>query len=259
MELFFESPRFADDDDLFDILNSGDTGEKKLAPGLPNPQGAVLRVQQALWDLFWVRTTSPGTRLGEFVIGTYGPKTEAATLAYKAQYDIRFPPGDPNGLLDGLTGPRTLERMDKHCHHLDRATAAHLAKFEELIAAGTRVELAVDESDSDAPMTRPIVGTTGATRQVFLSDDTSGHIWYRDGAAAHLLFGGFEEQYRSPEIGGPTGRLGFPVTDQTDDGTGRAMATFEGGTLVWAPGAAPEVTFDDTVVAGSSEDPERRF
>lgn len=62
MELFFESPRFAADDDLFDILNSGDTGEKKLAPGLPNPQGAVLRVQQALWDLFWVRTTSPGTR-----------------------------------------------------------------------------------------------------------------------------------------------------------------------------------------------------
>ena len=65
----FESPRFADDPLLVEILNDPDTGTKKLQPG--SPAGSVRTLQQALFDLEWnLRTPLPHlTEPGEFVDG----------------------------------------------------------------------------------------------------------------------------------------------------------------------------------------------
>lgn len=255
----FESNRFVGDQELFEILNSGDTGLRKLGTGQPNPPDAVLRVQQALWDLFWAADRHPGIHYDDFVDGDFGPKTYDTALDYKAHYDIRFPPGDPGGLLDGNVGPRTLARLDVHCVHLDRGTEALLEKHRQLTEAGVQVDLAVDETEPQAPLTRPITETTGTARQIFLPDDTSGHLYYRDTSGAHMLYGDFEAAWLDDAIGGPRGRLGFPATDQAEDETGTTGVIFEGGSLTWSPGGEPGAQYNEDALPGSWELPERRF
>jgi hypothetical protein len=252
----FESPRFQGDDDLLEILHSGDTGERKLGRGMANPPEAVRRVQQALWDLFWVKATSPDTLHVDFVIGTFGPKTASASLAYKTNYGIRFPPGDPNGRFDEFVGPRTLARLDGHCVVTDRATANLLAKVADMTEA---VDLVVSADDPDAPTTRPVIGTTGCTRQFFLSGDVGGHLYYRDGAGAHELHGRLDQEYQSAAVGGPAGRLGFPTADGADLGDDSWSGVFEGGTLTLAPGQPPVMDLTGGDPPGSTEDPDRRF
>jgi hypothetical protein len=252
----FESPRFQGDADLLEILNADHDGQHKLGRGMPNPPGAVLRVQQALWDLFWVKNTSPDALHVDFVIGTFGPRTASASLAYKTNYDIRFPPGDPHGSLDEFVGPTTLARLDGHCVVTDRATERILAKVADMTEA---VELIVIAGDPDAPTTRPVVRTTGCTRQFFLPGEIGGHLYYRDGAGANELHGRLDTEYRSKGVGGPTGPLGFPIADVTDFGGDAWLGLFEGGNLTLDPGQAPVVQLNEGDPPGSFEDPLRRF
>lgn len=70
----FESPRFAGDSVLEEILNDPDTGTKKLQPG--SPVESVTKVQQALFELGWTsRIDTPVLDPAVFVIGIYGPLT----------------------------------------------------------------------------------------------------------------------------------------------------------------------------------------
>ncbi len=76
----FQSPRFAGDQVLEEILNDPDTGTKKLGPG--SPPDSVRRLQQALYDLAWTfKITPPVHEQRDFVVGNYGPLTTKTVVA----------------------------------------------------------------------------------------------------------------------------------------------------------------------------------
>jgi hypothetical protein len=227
----FESPRFAGDSLLEAILNDPDTGTVKLGPG--SPPDSVLALQQALWDLHWVGRTSPETLHADFAIGVYGPLTKKATIAYKTNYGIHFPPDDPNGFVDEFAGPRTFRRLDRHCVVLDRATAALFAKFLELQDLGFDISLP-PQPDPQAPRTTPVAGTAGARRLVSLGGDSFGHLFFRVETGAFLVTNLIDGFYVD-SAGGPAGPLGFPTTDEFLDDEGRPTSEFEGGTLTLDP------------------------
>jgi hypothetical protein len=223
----FESPRFAGDALLESILNDPDTGALKLGPG--SPPDSVSALQQALWDLHWVAFAAPGTLHADFVIGIYGPLTKRATKEYKKHYDIHFPPDAPTGFIDEFAGPRTFRRLDRHCVVLDLASARLFTKFVELRDAGMDVTLP-PVPDPQAPRTRPVTKTPGATRQVFIGDDDDGHLYFRAETGAFLVSGAIDEFYRGT-AGGPSGSLGFPTSDEFVDDEGNSRNEFEGGAL----------------------------
>ncbi len=223
----FESPRFSRDDLLNSILNDPDTGTLKLGPG--SPPESVKLLQQALFDLHWVAATSPETFHQDFVIGIYGPKTKAATIAYKTNYGIHFPPDAPTGFIDEFAGPRTFRRLDRHCVLLDRATPALFNKFSALQSGGVAIALP-PHPDPEHPHTRPVQGTMGATWQVFLGAESSGHLYFREETGAFLVSGAIDDFYRN-FAGGPAGELGFPTSDEFPDASGNPTNEFEGGTL----------------------------
>ncbi|WP_153506105.1 LGFP repeat-containing protein [Cumulibacter manganitolerans] len=223
----FESPRFAEDQLLLDILNDPDTGQLKFGPG--SPAASVTTLQQAVWDLSWVAAVDPQIHNADFVIGTYGPITQRTVTKYKDHYGIHFPPDDPNGFVDAFAGPRTFRKLDGHCVNLDAGIGAILHKFFELADSGMAITLPTTD-DPQAPMTKPVPGTQGTVRQVFLDDDDDGHIYFRRETGAFLLRGDLDQHYRDVE-GGPAGPFGFPTADQVDAGDGTGFASFEGGTM----------------------------
>jgi len=222
----FESPRFAGDSLLEQILNDPDTGTLKLGPG--SPKGSVMNLQQALWDLSWALHASPGMLHSSFVIGVYGPITKKATKEYKEHYDIHFPPDAPTGFVDEFAGPRTFRRLDRHCVVLDRAVGPLFAKFDELRDAGSAVELP-DAPEPETPRIIPVLKTAGASLQVFI-DDTNAHIYFRPETGAFLVRGAIDDSYRTT-AGTPSGPLGFPVSDEFLNDAGDTISEFEGGTL----------------------------
>lgn len=229
----FESPRFAGDDLLVQILNDPDTGTLKLGPG--SPKGSVSNLQQALWDLHWAKHASPEIVHSAFVIGVYGPITKKAVTEYKTRYGIHFPPDAPDGFIDEFAGPRTFRRLDRHCVVLDRATGPLFAKFSELRDGGLELELPPDpKKDPDVPRTDPLPKTAGAALQVLVGDDDRGRIYFRPETGAFLVSGAIETFYRT-SAGGPAGRLGFPTTDEFVDDQGNFANEFEGGTLTRDP------------------------
>jgi hypothetical protein len=223
----FESARFVNDALLHAILNDPDTGAVKLGPG--SPPDSVKRLQQALWDLRWVSTTSPGTLLQDFVIGVYGPKTQATVIKYKTNYGIHFPPDAPTGFVDGFAGPRTFRRLDRHCFQFDRAILGLFTRFEELQTAGFAISLPPNPNPQESH-TRTVPGTTGASWEVVLGDGSGGHLYFREGIGAFLVSGAIDDSYRN-FAGGPAGELGFPTSDEFLDADGNPSNEFEGGTL----------------------------
>ena len=223
----FESPRFTRDELLHAILNDPDTGTRKLGPG--SPPESVKLLQQALWDLSWVAATSPGTLHQDFVIGIYGPKTQAAVIGYKTNYGIHFPPDAPTGFVDEYAGPRTFRRLDRHCVMLDRATAALFTKLTELQTGGVPLNL-VQNPDPQAPHTIPVRGTPGAAWECLFYDDTSAHLYTRAETGTFMVTGVIDQYYRNA-AGGPGGWLGFPITDEYISADGNPTVEFEGGTL----------------------------
>lgn len=223
----FQSPRFAGDPLLNDILNDPDTGQLKLGPG--SPAASVKALQQALWDLHWAAAVAPELHNVDFVIGIYGPITKKAVRRFKENYGIHFPPDDPAGFVDEFAGPRTFRKLDPLCVNLDAGSTAMFRKFVALKEAGVEITLP-KLPDPQAPRTRPIVGTHGSSRQVFLGDDDSGHLYFRRELGAFLVEGDLDHHYRTV-LGGPSGSFGFPVADQLDLGDGTQVGEFEGGTL----------------------------
>ena len=72
----FDSPRFAGDALLEDILNDPDTGTKKLQKH--SPADAVRKVQQALFDMNWpLRMLPPITDESVFVDGRFASRSRA--------------------------------------------------------------------------------------------------------------------------------------------------------------------------------------
>ena len=223
----FESPRFASDTLLHDILNDPDTGTLKLGPG--SPPDSVKRLQQALWDLHWVSASSPGTTLGDFVLGIYGPKTQATVVGYKTNYGIHFPPDAPTGFIDGFAGPRTFRRLDRHCALFDRAILGLFTRFSELQDAGFAISLPPNP-DPEQSHTWGISGTTGASWLVELGDGSHGHLYFREEIGAFLVTDALDESYWD-SAGGPAGFLGFPTSDEVVDADGNRSNEFEGGTV----------------------------
>lgn len=219
----FQSPRFAGDAVLEDILNDPDTGTKKLQKN--SPAGPVRKVQQALFDLNWsLRVIPPITAEAVFVDGDYGPDTTRVVLAYKTQYDIHFPPDAPTGLIDGFAGPRTLRKLDSHCVRLDAGIAAIEQKAADLQGDGLSVQL-----DTTPPATAPVLGTGGAFRSAEI-EGAGGAIFHDSGIGAFEVHSRIFVEYKA--LNGPTGSLGFPTSDEHDDDPGFRRSDFQQGSLV---------------------------
>lgn len=223
----YESPRFQGNADLLRILNDPDTGTAKLGPG--SPAEAVARLQQALFDLAWtLRIDPPFPDESQFVIGVFGPVTTRTVLAYKTHYDLRFPPDDPNGFIDGFAGPRTMQHLDPQCVLHDASHVAIELKAEELRADGIDVVF-----DSTTPTTRPILGTSGVTRRATLGPELAG-FWHTAETGAHMVHGPIVEKY--VELDHAHGRLGFPVTDVFTEDPFTLRCEFEHGIIKHFPG-----------------------
>jgi hypothetical protein len=223
----YQSPRFQGNADLLNILNDPDTGTQKLGPG--SPPEAVARLQQALFDLAWtLRIDPPFEDESQFVIGIFGPVTTRTVLAYKTHYDLRFPPDDPNGFIDGFAGPRTMQRLDPQCVLHDASHVAIELKAEELRAEGIDVVL-----DSTTPTTQPILGTSGVRRRATLGPELAA-FWHTAETGAHMVHGPIVEKY--VELEHAHGRLGFPVTDVFNDDPFTLRCDFEHGLIKHFPG-----------------------
>jgi len=225
----FRSSRFADDPVLFAILNDPDTGTRKLQPG--SNAESVKRLQQALWDLWWVNHVAPEVLHDDFVIGIYGPKTMQAVKAYKTQYDIHFPPSAPTGFIDEFAGPRTFARLDGHCVQLDTAVTAILTK---MIALQADNPPDLNPNKVPTSVVIPVRRTRGCKKQIVLNTadgQVRGDIYFRQGIGAFEVHDRISDFYRGT-AGGPSGALGFPVSDEEDAGPGRRRNRFEGGELV---------------------------
>jgi hypothetical protein len=223
--LQFESPRFADDPLLLDILNDPDTGKKKLGPG--SPPGSVRTLQEAVFDLTWnLQTSEPVIRTrAEFVVGVYGPKTTQAVRAFKTRYGIRFPPDDPDGVVDGLAGPRTLARLDRTCVLLDQAIAAIAQKARDLIDRGVDVTF-----DPMERLATPCEGTSGAWTPAQVAGTFGGIFFRRGHGEANEVHGNIFDTYLQSFVRGP---LGFPITDEEEinDLPGFVASHFQHGRL----------------------------
>ena len=155
------------------------------------------------------RGTSGSTRLSteeaDFVDGVYGPRTTDAVVAYKAQYDIHFPPSAPTGFIDGFAGPRSFAKLDVHCVLLDEAIAAILAKVDDLNADGVPCDLVNSEHAA-----LPILGTSGTFSPAHV-DGASGAVLYKRGIGAFEVHGPIWDAY----LAGPfaSAGFGFPVSD----------------------------------------------
>jgi hypothetical protein len=242
----FTSPRFAGNPTLEEILNDPDTGTKKLQKG--SPPDAVLALQQALYDLGWAHRVAAIEPV-RFVDGDYGPATVATVTDYKTLYRIVFPPGDPNGFIDGFTGPRTLQRLDRQMTFLDTARAEIIAKVQAMQAAGIDIELVADDP-AEPPRLHPILGSGKAVSWFSVVGQAQGNPEAGEVVDARGI-GPFELHgavYRAwLDEGGTTGQLGCPTSDTSTDDTGDSSATFEGGSLL--VGADGSVTIDPGPVA----------
>lgn len=224
----FQSSRFAGDPLLLEILNDPDTGTKKLQPG--SNAESVKRLQQALWDLWWIFHVVAAPTHSDFVIGVYGPKTMQTVKAYKTQYGIHFPPNAPTGFIDEFAGPRTFARLDGHCVQLDTAAQEILAKMNALPAANPA---GFDPNKMPSTLVKPVPRTPGCERQIVFSGDAGpvpGDIYFRPEVGAFEVHGPISEFYRGTARGA-SGALGFPVSDEEDAGPGTRRNRFEGGEL----------------------------
>ena len=218
----FDSPRFQGDALLEEILNDPDTGTRKLQHG--SPADSVRPVQQALYDLNWsLKIGTPVTDEETFVDGDYGPATTETVLTYKTHYDIHFPPDVPTGSFDGFTGPRTLRALDAQCVLLDESAAAIEQHAAELTQAGVQMQLT-----SARPQDTPILGTHGVYR-VGTIDGAGGAVFHRADLGAFEVHGRIADEYAAH--GGATGSLGFPTSDEHEDGEGYRRSDFEQGSL----------------------------
>lgn len=218
----FESPRFAGDPLLEEILNDPDTGQKKLGPG--SPSDSVIRLQQALFDLAWnEEIVPPFTSHDDFVIGTYGPKTTAIVLEYKRHYGIHFPTAPP-GVFDGFAGPRTFARLDEQCVLLDEAISAIEVKVAELTGSGIATELIGTTTRATVRMK-----DTSGTFTLALVAGAQGAILYKRGVGAFEVHGNIWDSYLAVDMA--VGPFGFPTSDEHDDGAGFVASDFEFGTM----------------------------
>lgn len=220
----FQSPRFAGDALLLDILNDPDTGTMKLGPG--SPPSSVATLQDALFDLMWnLRTSEPVIHdRSEFVVGIYGPKTTQAVTAFKTRYGIHFP-SDPTAAIDGFAGPRTLARLDQTCVILDKCIERIATKANELISRGVDVTF-----DENARLTLPFDGTSGSFSPAQIAG-TDGAIFFKNHLGeANEVHGAIYQHYLQTFVQGP---LGFPITDEEDliDLQGFRISHFEHGRI----------------------------
>jgi hypothetical protein len=229
----FASPRFADNDELRRILNSPDDGSDKLATG--HKSDGVCRVQKALFDLGWAGDVLEP----DFVTGFYGPKTTQACLDYKKRYDIHFPPDAPTGTFDGFCGPRTLRSLDAHCILLDEGIAATDAKQVELADLGIDVQ--------PGPMTTIFDATPGTVRPCTIAG-ADGAIYFRRGLGAFEVHGAIQAAYID-QHGGAEGGLGYPVSDEHEDGP-LLRSDFEFGSLRFDPATGLVERLDVAIAGG---------
>ena len=226
MPFALESPRFANDPLIQQIAADPDGGVLKLGPG--SPAGSVQALQGALFDLGWAaRAVLVVLDRSSFVSGVFDGLTDETVIAYKTHYGIHFPPDQPTGFVDGFAGPRTFRKLDGHCVLFDEADAALATK-----ASGVTALTGVAFGG-----TAPILGTTGAHR-VAAGGGAAG-IWFKRGVGAFLVQGLFFTTYAAQ--GSESGGLGFPLSDESTDGTGRKQV-FEHGTIEINPDLTAVVT-----------------
>jgi peptidoglycan hydrolase-like protein with peptidoglycan-binding domain len=225
MALAFQSPRFAGDAFLEDVLNDPDTGTKQVKKN--SPVASVEAVQQAIFDLGIPQNYLEPPVVDEttFVDGDYGSATTNAVQAYKKLNRIYFPPDGPiySGATDGLAGPRTLRKLDGHCVLFDEATTEINAKAADLTASGVQ-----------AQVTDPLPTVVGRTPGAFSNaeiDGVDGGIWYRRGIGAFEVHGNILLKYIDLHHARAGEALGFPINDEHDDGPGFRASDFEYGTL----------------------------
>jgi hypothetical protein len=230
----FESPRFAGDPVLEEILNDPDTGTKKLQAG--SPPESVKLVQRALWDMSWPAKAEPpiNVPVDEFADGIYGAGTTRTVLQYKKQYHIHFPPSAPTGSFDGFAGPRTLASLDRHCVLYDEVDAMTDMKLGQMVIGGRNVHYMM--------RSYPIHNTMGVLRGASEGDEVF-FVYANRGHGAFEVRGAIGTIYLQT-YGGPSGRFGWPLNDGFEDEIGVRQQDFEFGTLRALPNGAIEVVGD---------------
>ncbi|AZZ42155.1 hypothetical protein C0Z11_07530 [Acidipropionibacterium jensenii] len=239
----FRSTRFDDNSTLAEIRDDPDTGTRKLQRG-SDPK-AVAAVQNALYDLHWAQRFPQENHYPSrlrFVDGDFGPVTAASALALKTRYNIRFPPDDPRGVLDGFVGPRTLDRIDRQISHRDDMRVVIISKAGALQDADAPVRL-FDEGEEPPPLT-PWLGTGPYLYWWTNWDDPTGTV------TGLIVAGAADDVF---EVHGPIlqtwwqaqgagGPFGPATSDVEPDGSGGFRSTFVNGSISVDPSATVTVT-----------------
>jgi hypothetical protein len=224
----FRSPRFQGNVVLQETLDDPDTGTRKLQKH--SDPTAVRLAQEAVYDLMWAVSGSAGASYpsrADFVDGDYGPSTERSVRDDKEHYRIVFPPGDPNGIVDGFTGPRTLMKLDNQIAWRDLVRDIIQANVTSLQQAAEPVALSAIVVEP--PPFQPWRGSNE-----YLTWEAT---W---GGRAALLVGTMPDKAfalhgeiltRWLDKGGCTGSFGPPTSDIGSDGSGGLVCTFQGGEI----------------------------
>jgi hypothetical protein len=91
------------------------------------------------------------------------------------------------------------------------------------------------------PLIRRQELATGDGDRVFRQDFEGGSIFNSGATGPHLVLGGIRDKWLSPEVGGPSGPLGLPITDELTDNTGVIFSDFQNGSIWFTPEGGAQV------------------
>ena len=141
-------------------------------------------------------------------MATTGPGTEKVVVAFKRRYNIHYPPTDPEGLVDGYTGPRTMRQLDMNAESLELVSSSIVLKRAQLDGAG--IITTPWDPGLYRPEVIPVPGREGGNLPCQI-DGIPGAVYHCTSTGAFEVHGPIDTEYVNR--GGATGTLGFPISD----------------------------------------------
>jgi hypothetical protein len=177
-------------------------------------------------------------------LGDAGPIADVA----QPTSDVKFALGPDGGEIFwreyGATGAAF------HQGFPDSQPAGAARPSDPIIAVQESTYLKYMELGGPRIMGRPLTRRTAVAntdgRQILRQDFEGGTIIRSQSTGAHLIRGAIRAKWLSPEVGGPTGRMGLPLTEEYADGTGPekiVVSDFEHGSIWWTEAGGARVMF----------------